>query len=141
MERGAALRRKGIITRLARCIWIEGARTRSVHSLPLRGLNGTEETVLLVIHAGSEEEHVGGASLVIIAKCQRPECRDRDGIAVAVRERAEEDATPQVEGVDAAIAGVADEQGTTERTETRGRQGELRTPWDAKRRTSVPPVS
>src|SRR5439155_23145581 len=110
--------------RLTRRVQVEGVCTRCVRPLPPWGLNGAEEAMLLVVQAGGEEQGVRGPALMVVAKGQRPQVGDRDRDAVVVRERAEEGAARWVVGVDAAIAAVADQQRSAERTEIRRRQGE-----------------
>jgi hypothetical protein len=73
---------------------------------------------------GGEEERVGVPAGVAVAEGEPPQPRDGDRPAALVAERAEEGAGRRFEGVDAAVADVADEQGDADRAEAGGRQGE-----------------
>ena len=101
---------------------VKDARTRCIRASPRWGLNGAEEAVLLVVHAGGEEQGIRGTGLMTVAKGQGPQRGDRDRAAMIVGEWAKEGAAPRVEGVDAAITGVADKQSTAEGTEISRRQ-------------------
>src|SRR5439155_12554230 len=83
-----------------------------------------EETVLLVADPCREIQRAGAPGAGTVAKAQPPQVLDRDGPAPAVRELAEEAAGLWVEGVDVAVAFVADEQVPGELAETGRGQGQ-----------------
>src|SRR5262249_60446509 len=85
----------------------EGPCPRRVRPLPPRGLDGAEQAVLLVAHAGGEEQGVRGAALVTVAKRQPPEIGDRQRTALVVRERAGKGTAPGIGGVDLAVSCIA----------------------------------
>src|SRR5262249_56498546 len=124
LEGRAAPGRRGVLPGLAWAVWVEAPQARRVRSLPLRGLDGTEEAVLLVVHPGGEEQGVRVSTLVAVAERECPQGGNRDRGGLVVRERAEEVAGLPVVGVDAAVAGVTDQQGTAERAEPRRGHGE-----------------
>ena len=80
--------------------------------------------MLLVLDARREEERGLGAGGPAVAERQRPEPLDGDGVALGVGELAEEGAGAWVEGVDAPVAEVADQQGVAERAEPGRRRGQ-----------------
>jgi hypothetical protein len=77
--------------------------------------------------AGGEVQRVRGAGGAAIAELQPPQVRDGDRLAVGVFQLADETAAVRIEGVDVAIAEIADQQIVAERAKVRG--GDRYCPW------------
>src|SRR3954449_4783069 len=77
-----------------------------------------EQAVGFVLRTGGEQQFVR-LCRVAVAEAQRPQPVDDDRVSVAVAQLAETPTGHRVEGVDATVAEVADEQGTAEPTEVR----------------------
>jgi hypothetical protein len=95
-------------------------------SLSAGRLQPAEETVLLVVDAGSEveervkPEQIGGVG----TESQAPQLLDDQGRAVGRSERAAEGAAAGIKDIDLPIAKVADEQLAAEGAEVRRREGQ-----------------
>src|SRR5579862_3226531 len=99
-----------------------------VHALHVRGVDRSEQPVVLTVRAGREVERVRRAVVrCAAAELEGPEAVDRD---LAARGRLKRPGPPVgavrllLEGVDPPVAEVADEQVAAEGAEARGRLGE-----------------
>src|SRR5207253_10073990 len=69
-----------------------------------------DQSMLFIADAGGEEEGVPSASILAVAERQAPEPGDLDCLVVCVCEGAEEFPRVRIEGVDLAVAEVANQQ-------------------------------
>src|SRR5262244_2993908 len=104
-----------------------------MHFRPARGprrapilfsYDGSEETVGLIIEPGGEEQGVRVARRKSIPECQAPQAVDRDRIGISGLELTEEPPGKSIEGVDATVAEITDQQGIAERAEIGGSQSQ-----------------
>src|SRR5499427_5652942 len=82
--------------------------------------DGSEEAVGLIIEPGGEEQGVRAARRKSIPECQAPQAVNRDRVVISAAELTEEPTGKSIEGVDATIAEITDQQCTTERAEIGG---------------------
>jgi len=75
----------------------------------------TEGTMRAAVKASREEERISLTRQAPVAKCQAAQTIDGDRITFEIHKLAEESARVRIEGVDVAIAEVADEDGLAER--------------------------
>src|SRR5438132_5410553 len=87
------------------------------------GLQHTEQAMALATDACGEEQLVERTGGGAVAKAERPQPADEDGVAVLVRQRAAECSADGVERVDTTVAEISDEQVSAETTELLGRLG------------------
>src|SRR5262249_24843628 len=102
----------------------KGARAGGAPAAPRRGLNGPEQAVRIVIHAGGEEQRIRVPARVAVAERQRPQIGDGERVAVVIRELTEKSAVPRLVSEEVAVPVVADEEVAAEWTEVRRSQDE-----------------
>src|SRR5262245_52072260 len=84
------------------------------------GFDFADQTVGFVAGTGGEIQHgiVAIVVLVVVAETQRPQAVDGDGVSLLIRQRSKKLGRTRIEGVDVAVAEVADQQRAAKRAET-----------------------
>ena len=112
---------------------IAARRRGSVVVLPLLAavacdrIDASIQTVCLVVHAGSEEQGVGGLPALAIAERHPPQSGQRQPATVRIAQLAEKRTGAKVEGGNASIAKIPDQQRAGEASESRRRKRDA--PW------------
>src|SRR5437879_1850307 len=89
--------------------------------LGLRCLDGPEQTVRFIVDAGGEKQRVGLVPL-FTAENDAPQSVNGNGLSGLVLKLAQEGAGARIEGIDSAIAEIADQQVVAKLAEIVGRQ-------------------